>query len=501
MRLLAPAPSRGGVRVLAAAACALLVVLLAFVPSSVAADPVAAAAPAAPTAAHAGSVPPHQGVDAAFAKRSAEFTAFTSSCWSAPITSVCVGDLSTRPLPERDSNGFSLLSFPTPTPSVAGAPTSPVVGFWDFEDIYAQDGSAHNNPMSPVPPSGPGFLRGSSGLFTGRARYSIPHIAAYAALPSATISMWVYPLAEVHDGFRTLLHKGHPPHTAAAVNAGQRSSAVDAFSLKVWPDTRQLRLTVGGADTLDSRAALPLRRWTHIAIAIEAAAASLYVNGQLDGTVVFPATSPATTALTASAGPLFVASAPEGSLLGLHSYVDKLEWRAGVTPSAQIKAAATQALLGVPGGADFTWLGCEGCSHADATAACAQRVPVVGAANTAAGSGVDPAAEGPLRGIGKDSQEVARDAASAVETAKAEAAKAEAAKAASLVEAGASPAPAHPPSHLCTARELASSALLIARVMGYVPISHVPRSAIHDFENTSRNGPAVRGFGLCCLDE
>ena len=234
--------------------------------------------------------------------RSAGFRAQTDSCWSAPISSLCVGDLSTRALPAGDANGFSLLSFPDATP-VAGAPASPVVGFWDFEDVLAQDSSPHNNAFNdPIPAVGPGFLRGSSAHFTGLSAHSLPHIDAYAASPAATVSFWVYPTGEVHDGFRSLLHKGASPNAA--------TGHVDAFSLRMWSDTYQLRLTVGGRDTLDSRAALPLRRWSHVALTLSPTAAELFLNGQRDSTLVFAAGSPATTALQRNTDSLYVGSAP-----------------------------------------------------------------------------------------------------------------------------------------------------------------------------------------------
>ncbi len=285
---------------------------------------------------------------------------------------MCVGDMSTTHSYLRDGNGLSIIQSSTP---------SSVVGFWSFDDAAAQDSSSLVNPLSGVPPAAPGILRGSSGYFDGRTAYYVPRHDAYKTR-TATISAWVYIISDVRDSFRVIFDKANGA----------------AYSLRVWPDTRTLRVVAGGK-TADSRSSLPLRRWTHVALALSASGAQLYVNGVPDVAVSIHDTPWAPVESS-----LYIASLESGRLLGVEAYIDDIQITNDTVSAETIKAVGALAFWGLPGGADSAWFGCEGCTHKQAVALCANPPPTS----------------------------------------------------------------SRPKSHICTEREQASSVLLVARSMGWV---------------------------------
>jgi len=302
-----------------------------------------------------------------------------------------------------DSHGLTVLQPETP---------QAVMGSWRFEDVLAQDDSGNGNNLSRVPPAGPGFLRGSSGKFDGRMPLFIPHIEKYET-PTQTISLWIYLLEDVRDAFRVILDK-----------AG-------AFSLRVWPDTRTLRLIVD-KKSADARASLPLHRWTHLAIVFSHTSVQLYVNGVQE--VSLPVTGAPWIRIKA---PIYLASAApqnaqQSGLLGVSAFIDNVLYHSVALPASALKALGSTAFAGLPGSGDGVWFGCENCVRASATKICTQDV------------------------------------------------------------AG------RPKSHVCTSKELASSAMLVARSMGWLDFGSQP---VHDFENTENVPETTPGIGLCCPNE
>lgn len=248
----------------------------------------------------------------------------------------------------RDTTGLAFL------PTAAGATLPPnagvgsgIVGSWAFEDQLAQDSSPYANRMSICPPSGPGFLRGNSGRFDGLTAYSVKHIDAYET-KEQSICAWVFLLTDVRDSFRVIFDKGN-----------------GAVSLRVWPDTRTLRVSVNGKHG-DSRSSLPLNRWTHVCLSLGFSNAQLFINGIADVAVAM-AGSP----WKDVKADYYIASIENRSLLGVNALIDNLEIRSKALLNSEAKALGSLAFWGIPGGADVAWFACEGCLRETAKKTCA----------------------------------------------------------------------------------------------------------------------------------
>lgn len=133
------------------------------------------------------------------------------------------------------------------------------------------------------------------------------------------------------------------------------------------PETRRLRLTVhtghGRHRALDSRALLPLGRWSFVAVTIAERVAQIWVNGVLDAEATFAE------AFAPTQHPLYVASDPISSQ-GLRCLLDDLELRAVVQPPEEIEARGVAALGGV-GGRSLRF-GCAQCTLGQAREVCGE---------------------------------------------------------------------------------------------------------------------------------
>ena len=192
-----------------------------------------------------------------FALATYQYCPYRDDCLSLPI-SICVG------------GGSRVLS-------AASAPQT-LVGWWTFDDRFGHDYSTTNNYMTDVPAAGPAMSKGDvggkgySGYYNGTAMSVVPHAEEYE-VQEFTIMMWVFLLQDSTGGWRTLLHKGSDLSNLTP-------------SIQLWPKERRLHVRVSTDyfwnEGLDSKALVPVRKWTHIAVIATSQLLELYINGVAD---------------------------------------------------------------------------------------------------------------------------------------------------------------------------------------------------------------------------
>jgi len=207
-------------------------------------------------------------------------------------------------------------------------------------------------------PYGPGVLgRGGSAAFNGRDIRVIPSQPSSspvgALTPCFTVAFWIYLLEDSIGTWRTLFNRAAGPDQLTP-------------ALLLWPDERRLHLRIApradwNQGSLDSVGHLPLRRWTHLAVACTGSVLRLYINGIKDGEVILE--GPQAENLQ---GDLYLGRDPWRA--GTKSYIDDFRWYTRELAQGEIRALTFPSITGVS--ADFVSLGCTSCSFVDAVNSC-----------------------------------------------------------------------------------------------------------------------------------
>lgn len=235
---------------------------------------------------------------------------------------------------------------------------SDLILWYDFDKSLPVDDSGHRHHLldeslnlAPVP-AGPGLLgRGGSAAFDGRA-FGMVKSTEDLETPAFSVSLWLYLLEDSVGSWRTIFHKGSGPDQLTP-------------ALLLWPDERRLHVRVStradwNEGVLESVGAVPLRRWTHLAVTSTGSVLRLYINGVKDGEVILEG------APVVSAGDLHIGRDPWRA--GTRSFMDDFRWYNRELSAGEVKAISFPSLTGVS--ADFVSLGCTSCTFPDAVKSC-----------------------------------------------------------------------------------------------------------------------------------
>lgn len=214
-------------------------------------------------------------------------------------------------------------------------------------------------------PVGPGVLgRGASAAFDGRLLAGLRGAEAAPSGPrgEATVALWIYLQEDSHGSWRTIFSRGNDPEQMT-------------LALMLGPDERRLRAVAsprgrgGQPASLDGTGLLPLRRWTHVAVAFAGGVLRLYVNGLRDSEVVLDEAGGAAGAEAEAWGDLHLGRDPWRA--GVKAYLDDFRWYDRALAVSEIRALTYPSLTGM--GSDFVRLGCVGCRFTDAVRSCGSR--------------------------------------------------------------------------------------------------------------------------------
>lgn len=236
-----------------------------------------------------------------------------------------------------------------------------LIGRWTFDDVMSYDSSGHHNHIKRVHSFGPGVLgRGSSAYFNGSSFAVIPHQTLYDT-KDFTISLWVFLHEDVIGSFKPIITK----------EIRQNGRIIGRFpSISLWPESRRLHVKLSlagkGAQTLSSVAAVPLNKWTHIAVTLDGRVLQIYVNGAPDSEAVLRRAPRAPRTHL----PYFVAGNPW--TIGLECYIDNLEMYNKPLSAQQIMAVGSVARPDLHSSASMS-LACVGCGFNDAVRTCKSR--------------------------------------------------------------------------------------------------------------------------------
>jgi len=227
-----------------------------------------------------------------------------------------------------------------------------LLAWYTFDDAYALDHSG-NALHAPKPPAvGPGHDgRGQSAYFGGLDGFTAPHDTSFDSA-SMTVSFWMYLLSDSTDSWRVVFRKG--------------DEATDLTpTLLLFPDSRKLHIRLSTTDEakhgLDSMTAVPLRRWTHVAVTLHYNVIAIYINGIKDNEGIV------TGEVIRNTGSWYLGK--DNFLPGTSMFMDnfKVIGKALEEPDIQVEASA--ALPGL--GPNFVRLGCQQCPQQTAIQKCA----------------------------------------------------------------------------------------------------------------------------------
>jgi len=261
---------------------------------------------------------------------------------------------------EGEGAGRSFIVGPAPA-------LSDLVLWYQFDKSLPVDESGHwrhltdsQGNLSPLT-VGPGLLgRGGSASFDGRGYRTVAPSEAFDS-PAFTVALWVYLREDSVGSWRTIFSRGSSP--------GQLMPA-----LLLWPDQRRLHVRASlRADlhdgSLDSSGLLPLRRWTHLAVACTGSVLRLYVNGVKDGETILEEPLPTGGGGGGGQSSLYVGRDPWRA--GTKAYLDDFRWYSRALPPDEIRALVFPSLTGAA--ADFVHLGCSSCAFTEAVRSCGSR--------------------------------------------------------------------------------------------------------------------------------
>jgi len=244
---------------------------------------------------------------------------------------------------------------------VAPTAVKPDLVLWyQFDKSLPVDDSGHwrhladeGGHLSPVP-VGPGVMgRGASAAFDGRCFRTVRRSEALET-EAFTVALWLYLLEDSSGSWRTIFSK--------AADAEQLTPA-----LLIGPDERRLharaspRIEESGG-SIESKGLLPLRRWTHIAVASTGSILRLFINGIMDGEVVLER-SP-----SRRGGDLYIGRDPWRA--GVKAYVDDFRWYDRSLSTSELRMLTYPSLTGISAG--FVHLGCSSCQLTEAARSCSK---------------------------------------------------------------------------------------------------------------------------------
>eukprot|EP00403_Amphidinium_massartii_P014000 CAMPEP_0178413718 /NCGR_PEP_ID=MMETSP0689_2-20121128/22671_1 /TAXON_ID=160604 /ORGANISM="Amphidinium massartii, Strain CS-259" /LENGTH=533 /DNA_ID=CAMNT_0020034997 /DNA_START=1 /DNA_END=1599 /DNA_ORIENTATION=+ len=238
------------------------------------------------------------------------------------------------------------------------ARTDDLVLWYDFDKNLPVDesGSGHHlidpshGVIVPVP-AGPGILgQGASMAVDGELLFSASDSDDFSS-SSFTVALWVYILQDSTGAWRTIF---------------QRGESQDDFApaLLLAPDERRLNVRLGFGDRtsglLRSVGILPMRRWTHIAVACGGDVVRLYINGLQDSQTILEGSW--------QGGKGMLHLGRDKWRGGVKAFLDDFRWYRKQLSEGEIKALTYPSLTGIS--ADFVHLGCASCTYAEVVARC-----------------------------------------------------------------------------------------------------------------------------------
>lgn len=229
-----------------------------------------------------------------------------------------------------------------------------LVAFYDFDDAHALDKSGRAvHPSKPPADVGPGHDgRGQSAHFSGVDSFVVPHVAAFDRMQQMTVSFWIYLLSEPTETFRIVFRKGDKQKDLTP-------------TLMLLPDSNKLHALVSSTDEskngVDSFTAIPLRRWTHVAVVLRYTQLSIFINGVKDAEATL------TGDILFNTGAWYVGK--DLFLPGTGMYLDNFKIYNAALDEKSLQVEASSALPGL--GPNFVRLGCKSCEMRQAIEKCA----------------------------------------------------------------------------------------------------------------------------------
>jgi len=229
-----------------------------------------------------------------------------------------------------------------------------LVSWFTFDDAHGVDQSGHaNHGLAPPPAFGPGHDgRGQSAHFGGTDTFVIPHSAELDSLHEITVSFWIYLLTDATDSWRVIFRKGDATEDLTP-------------TLLLFPDSRKIHARLSTTDPskhgLDSITAIPLRRWTHVAMVLNQNVVSLFINGVKDNEGMLSGT------VQLNTGAMHVGKDP--FLPGTGMFLDSFKIHSTALDEHSLQVEASSGLPGV--GPNFLRLGCKQCEVHQAIEKCA----------------------------------------------------------------------------------------------------------------------------------
>lgn len=228
-----------------------------------------------------------------------------------------------------------------------------LLSWYNFDDAYALDHSGNAlHAENPPPKFGPGYDgRGQSAYLTGNAGFVSPHDSSFDS-KSITVSFWMYLLADSTDAWRVVFRKGDEAKDLTP-------------TLLLFPDSRKLHVRLSTTDEakhgLDSVTAIPLRRWTHVAVTVHYNVIAIFVNGVKDNEGIV------TGEVLLNTGKWYLGK--DNFLPGTAMFLDNFKVFSKAMKEEEVQVEASAALPGL--GPNFVRLGCRSCSMRDAVQKCA----------------------------------------------------------------------------------------------------------------------------------
>lgn len=238
---------------------------------------------------------------------------------------------------------------------VAATDTLPDLVLWyQFDQNLPLDDSGHSRHLVDMDHrlsslvTGPGIMsRGGSAAFDGLSHRVADAEAGALSSSTFTIALWIYLLEDSLGDWRTVFNRAAGPDELWP-------------ALLLWPDSRRLRFGAGPRGGLDSTGVVPLRRWTHVAVASTGSTVHLYINGVKDSEAILEVPTPG------EDGHLYLGHDPWRA--GTKAYMDDFRWYSRALSKSEIKALTLPMLTGFP--ADNVHLGCPACTFAEAAKSC-----------------------------------------------------------------------------------------------------------------------------------
>jgi len=229
-----------------------------------------------------------------------------------------------------------------------------LLGYYSFDDSIGLDHSGNaNHAHAPPPAVGPGHDgRGQSAAFSGGDFFRISHSPSFEGLRQMTVSFWVYLLTDSIDAWRVVFRKGEAEKDLTP-------------TLLLSPDSRKVHARLSTSNPakngIDSVTAIPLRRWTHVALTVNYNVLSIYINGVLDNEGMV------TGEVMLNSGDWFIGK--DLFLPGTGMFLDNFKIFSHALDEQALQVEASGALPGL--GPNFIRLGCTSCTMKTAIERCA----------------------------------------------------------------------------------------------------------------------------------